>query len=117
MLKNKGITLIIIALLFFTQDMLAQNSSKDTNTPKTLKTVKGLMQAKPGGPLEEVEVTVHEVPVNLPSFMADNVKLPDDELVLGIVVENIPMAYPIRFLAMYEIVDDQVGETAIAPTW
>jgi hypothetical protein len=34
-------------------------------------TVKGFMQAKPGGPMEEVEVRVHEVPVDLPLVDAE----------------------------------------------
>ncbi|MFQ5664768.1 MAG: DUF3179 domain-containing (seleno)protein [Terriglobia bacterium] len=79
--------------------------------------MKGLMQARPGGPLEEVEVGVSEVPVDPPSVPAAKAQLKEDELVLGVVVDGHAMAYPIRYLALYEVVDDRVGGTPLAPTW
>lgn len=99
---------------------LAQQEASDTTNVSQAeppKTVRGMMQAHPGGPLEEVEVAVHEVPVNLPSVPAKDVSLQDDDLVLGIVVSGMPMAYPIRYIALYEVIDDRVGETPVAPTW
>ncbi|MFQ5779066.1 MAG: DUF3179 domain-containing (seleno)protein [Terriglobia bacterium] len=88
--------------------------SKQASKPRT---VKGLMQARPGGPLEEVEVGVQEAPVGLPSVPAAKAQLEDGELVLGVVVDAQAMAYPIRYLALYEVVDDRVGGTPLAPTW
>lgn len=79
--------------------------------------VRGRMQPRPGAPEEDVEVEVHEVPVNPPSVDADDAGLHDDELVVGVVVDGQPMAYPIRYLATTEVVDDTVGDTALAPTW
>ncbi len=112
---------IITAVLFLTalsasgqKDPEGTVSRSDLKPPKT---VSGLMQARPGGPLEEVSVAVHEVPVNPPSVIAQDSKLQDDDLVLGIVVAGIPMAYPIRYISLYEVVDDRVGETPVAPTW
>jgi len=81
------------------------------------RTVRGVMQPRPGAPEEDVEVAVHPVPVNPPSVSADEAGLPDDDLVLGVVVDGKPMAYPIRYLAMSEILDDRVGDTPIAPSW
>lgn len=75
------------------------------------------MQAHPGGPLEEVEVAVHQVPVDIPSVEANQASLSADDLILGVEINGQAMAYPIRYLAMYEIVDDRVGETPLAPTW
>jgi hypothetical protein len=79
--------------------------------------VSGVMQARPGGPMEQVEVGVWEVPTDLPSVAASEAPLKDDDLVLGVVVEGQAMAYPIRYLALYEVVDHRVGETPLAPTW
>ena len=79
--------------------------------------VKGVMQPRPGAPAEEVEVAVHPVPVDPPSVSAEEADLPDDDLVLGVVVDGKPMAYPIRYLALTEILDDRVGDTPIAPSW
>lgn len=72
---------------------------------------------RPGGPVEVVEMGVHEVPVNPPSIAASDVNLEDDELVLGLVVDGTPIAYPIRYLATVEVVNDRVGDAALAPTW
>ena len=71
--------------------------------------VKGFMQARPGGPMEEVEVRVHEVPVDLPLVPAGKAPLEEDDLVLGVVDNGQAVAYPIRYLAMSEIIDGHVA--------
>lgn len=115
-----GRLLILPVLVFYAVAALGQGQPKDTTSVLQLKppkTVHGMMQAHPGGPLEEVEVAVHEVPVDLPSVAAKDAPLQDDDLVLGVVVSGVPMAYPIRYLSLYEVIDDRVGETPVAPTW
>ena len=64
-----------------------------------------------------MEVGVHEVPVEPPSVAAGEADLADDELVLGVVIDGRAMAYPIRYLATTEVINDRVGETLLAPTW
>ncbi len=81
------------------------------------KTVKGMMQARPGGPMEEVEVGVHEVPTDLPIVRVDQANLNDNDLVLGVMKNGKAVAFPIRFLAMHEVVDSNVGKLPVAPTW
>lgn len=81
------------------------------------RTVRGVMQPRPGAPAEDVEVKVHAVPVDPPSVPASEAKLPDDDLVLGVFVDGKAMAYPVRYLAVSEVVDDRVGTTPLAPTW
>ncbi len=81
------------------------------------RTVRGVMQPEPGAPAEDVEVQVHPVPVGPPSVLAAEADLPDDDLVLGVVVEGKAMAYPVRFLALSEVVDDRVEDTPLAPSW
>lgn len=81
------------------------------------RTVRGVMQPRPGAPEEDVEVEVHPVPVDPPSVAAAEATLPDDDLVLGVVIDGQPMAYPIRYLALSEIVDDRVADTPLAPSW
>ena len=94
-----------------------QNTTPAEETPASPKTVKGMMQARPGGPLEEVEVAVHEAPVNVSSVRASQAEFSEHDLVLGVVLDGQAMAYPIRYLAMYEIVDDEVAHSPIAATW
>jgi len=75
------------------------------------------VQPRPGAPVEDVDMKVHPSPVDLRSVSADEATLDEDELVLGIVADGQAMAYPIRYLAMYEIVNDLVGDAAVAPSW
>ena len=79
--------------------------------------VRARVQAHPGGPVEDVEMSVHEVPVDPKTVPAEEANLEDDELVLGLVIEGKPIAYPIRYLAMFEVINDRVGDTPVAPTW
>ena len=97
----------------------AQSRHQTETTPagSVPETVKGFMQTRPGGPMEEVEVRVHEVPVDLPLIDADKAPLHDDDLVLGVADNEHQVAYPIRYLAMSEVVDGYVGETPVAATW
>lgn len=85
--------------------------------PEADRTVSGLMQARPGGPLEETEVDVYKVPVDPPAHLAGEAGLDDNGLVIGVVADGEAMAYPIRYIALHEVIDDAVGETPIAATW
>ena len=84
--------------------------------PKSRK-VKAFVQPKPGKPREEFEMTVHPAPVGLPLVSGDEVELEDDDIVLGVEVEGLEVAYPIRYLSMFEVVNSKVGDTPIAPSW
>lgn len=59
--------------------------------------------------------------VNAPFIAADEVKnqVSDSELVLGVVVEGQPRAYPINMLTgpAREIINDRIGQTDFAATW
>jgi hypothetical protein len=92
-------------------------SAEPTQGNSATKKVKVRMQARPGGPMEDLEMPVHEAPVDLPSVPADHASLKDDELVLGVVIDGQAVAYPVRYLALYEIVDHRVGRTPVAPSW
>ncbi len=81
------------------------------------KTVRATVQARPGGPVEEVEMAVHEAPVDLPLVSVAEANLQDDDLVLGVVLDGQATAYPIRFLALSEVVNGTAGKTPVAPTW
>ena len=81
------------------------------------RTVRARVQAHPGGPVEDIEMSVHEVPVDPKTVSAGEVQLEDGELVLGLVIEGRAIAYPIRYLSMFEVINDRVGDTPLAPTW
>jgi len=81
------------------------------------RTVRARVQSRPGGPVEDVEMTVHPVPVEPETVPAGDVDLDDDELVVGVVADGVPVAYPVRYLALSEVVNDRVGEASITPTW
>lgn len=43
--------------------------------------------------------------------------LEDTDLVVGLLIGGISRAYPVRLLSLHEVVNDRVGENAIAVTW
>jgi hypothetical protein len=75
------------------------------------------VQPRPGAEIQEIDMQIQAVPTELQSVGAAAAALDDDELVLGLVLGGEAMAYPIRYLAMYEIVDDRLGGEPVAPTW
>ena len=80
-------------------------------------TVTAVVQMEIGGQAREVEMGVHSVPVNPDSLSARDADLEDGEIVLGVVQDGKPMAYPIRYLALSEVLNDRVGQVSLAPTW
>lgn len=94
--------------------LAAQEQEQDQEQERK---VRARVQARPGGPIEDVEMSVHKVPVDPKTVSAAEAQLEDDELVLGLVIEDQPIAYPIRYLAMFEVINDRVGDTPLAPTW
>lgn len=79
--------------------------------------VKAFVQPKPGAPREEIEMTVHPVPVDPPLVSADDAEMDDDEIVLGVTLGTYDVAFPIRYLAMFEVVNSHVGKTPVAASW
>ena len=81
------------------------------------RTVHAKVQARPGAPLSEFDMPVHTVPVDPPLIGAKDARLGEDELVLGIEHDGQTVAFPIRYLALYEVVNSRVGKLPVAPTW
>ena len=79
--------------------------------------VKAFVQPKPGAPREEIEMTVHPVPVDPPMVSADDAEMDNDEIVLGVTLGTYDVAFPIRYLAMFEVVNSHVGKTPVAASW
>ena len=84
--------------------------------PKPRK-VKAFVQPKPGAPREEIEMTVHPVPVDPPLVSADDAEMDHDEIVLGVTLGTYDVAFPIRYLSMFEVVNSHVGKTPVAASW
>jgi hypothetical protein len=43
--------------------------------------------------------------------------LEDTDLVVGLLIGSVSRAYPVRLLSLHEVVNDRVGDRAIAVTW
>ena len=57
-------------------------------------------------------------PIYNPEFAsADQVKLSDDDIVLGVVIDGEAKAYPIRVLNYTEMVNDELAGIPILATW
>lgn len=110
---------LVIALPVAAADAPAKASASATIevSARVRTSVRAVVQSRPGGPVEEVDMAIHEVPVDPRNVAADEVDFQDDELVLGLVIDGRAMAYPIRYLSLFELVNDRIGKTAITPTW
>lgn len=97
----------------------AEDKKQDaaTKTESKPRKVTAFVQPKPGARREEIEMTVHPVPVDPPMVSADDAEMVDDELVLGVTVGTYDVAFPIRYLAMFEVVNSHVGKTPVAASW
>ncbi len=104
--------MVIATTTLPSESVMAQESQ-----PKPSKVVKAYVQMHPGGEREEAEMPVFESPVDLPIVAASEADLADDDLVMGMVRDGEAMAWPIRYLAMYEVVNSSAGDLPVAPTW
>ena len=111
----------VCSLALFTQVQLVAApygpEDKQKTSPGEPRTIRARVQPRPGAEIQDIDMEIRPVPTEPPSVAAGQAELGDDELVLGIVIDGQAMAYPIRYLAMYEIVDDQLGDEPVAPTW
>ena len=80
-------------------------------------TVRGVMQATPGGRAALIDAHVRPTPANLPFFEADHVILSNRDLVLGVSQGDNHWAVPIRFLGLFEVLNIRLGELPVAATW
>ncbi len=103
------ITLILLPLVI--HDGVKQTHAAEVDS------VEVFAQPNPGRPPSMINMTVHPAPVSPPSVSSNQVRLADNELVIGIVIDQKPMAYPIRYMAMVEVVNDVVEGVPIATTW
>lgn len=106
--------LLLATLLGFA---CAGSPEEESGREGVIAKVRGSFQTKPGGERHVTEVEVVEVPENPPTASAGELDLPDHDLVLGVVIDGKARAYPIRYLAISEIVDDWIGDTPVAPSW
>lgn len=116
LLLRAGSLWLVAGLIFSARAQEKQKVEPAAEKPAQ-RTVRGVMQTRPGGPLQKAEVAVHPVPTDLPLVPAAEAQLDDAELVLGVVLDGQAVAYPVRYLAMFEVVDARVGKTPVAPTW
>jgi len=85
-----------------------------TSRPRT---VRATVQPRPGAPRQEVEMRIFSVPLDPPMVPAKKAHLADDELVLGVAMGGAAVAFPIRYLGLFEVLNSRVGKTPVAPTW
>lgn len=91
--------------------------NQDTRPEQLQRRVKAFVQPRPGAPMQETNMRVHRTPGNLPIVDANKATLDDDDLVLGVIVDGNAVAFPIRYLSMFEVTNSQVGQMPVAPTW
>jgi len=56
--------------------------------------------------------------INDPTYVSvDEAEIADDSMVLGVVIEETPIAFSLNLLNSHEIVNDSVGKTNFAAVW
>ena len=56
--------------------------------------------------------------INNPKYVsADSAKIDDHSMVLGIVIEKVPVAFSLNLLNSHEVVNDTIGKTNFAAIW
>ena len=105
----------IVAALVAVCTLLGAGEARASDSEK--RTIKARVQPRPGAEVQDIEMEIHRVPTELTLMPADSVELDDDDLIVGVVHEGFVAAYPIRFLAQYEIVGDNLNGLPIAPSW
>lgn len=110
---------MVVSLVPVVRSSPGDDKQQDAATKPELKPrkVKAFVQPKPGAAREEIEMTVHPVPVDPPMVSADDAEMDDDEIVLGVSLGTYDVAFPIRYLAMFEVVNSHVGKTPVAASW
>ena len=109
--RQANFVAVLVILLSIVSDGFEHARSAEVDS------VEVFAQPNPGQPSTMIDMSVYPAPVSPPSVRSDQVRLTDDELVIGIVIDQKPMAYPVRFMAMVEVVNDVVEGVPIAPTW
>jgi len=100
-----------LSILFLALPVFAQESDEASRH------VRAKVQPRPGAEEVEFDMAVHEVPVDPPLVAADDARLADEELVLGIERGGEAVAFPISTLANFEVLNSRIGELPVAPTW
>lgn len=113
---RRGSVFVMVAMLGLSA-LSAQGPDSPAGSPHEGKKIRARVQVRPGGPTVETEMAVVPSPTDPVSISAADSRLPDEDLVLGVVLDGNAQAYPIRYLALYEIVNDRVGRTPVAPSW
>ena len=111
------VTLLGLSALLAAAGEPQTQTAPTTDGVRPAGSVRAMVQSRPGGPMEEVEMAVHAGPTDLPSVGAADALLEPDELVLGVILEGTPVAYPLRYLAMFEVINDRSTSVPLSPTW
>lgn len=82
---------------------------KKPKIPTTGKPPEGYQQLLPRGGIPAIK--------NPTYVSADEAEIDDESMVLGVVIEETPIAYSLNLLNSHEIVNDSVGKTNFAAVW
>lgn len=77
----------------------------------------GCAQSKPSD-FEQLLPRGRIAAISQPTYVsADDAEIGDDSPVLGIVIDEVPIAFSLNLLNQHEVVNDSVGETNFAAVW
>ena len=115
--SSMGIMLLAISSLFFSMQSSALAVSENTNEVLTTDGVKHIVpldKIRSGGPPRDGIPSIDN-PQFVKASEADFVS--DDDVVIGLKINDETKAYPLSILVWHEIVNDNVGDTPVTVTY
>ncbi len=108
---------MVLIAVTFPCPVLAQVDQHEQSPPPPRTFVDGFMQAKPGDEPQMMRSEVFPAPSNMPMAHTDNAQIPADELMLGVHIDGQAVAFPIRFLSLFEVLNQDLGDHRLLVTW
>jgi len=96
---------------------LVSPSASHAGEPEAVRTVHAEVQMRPGAEVEITDVPIYASPYDVKNLDPVAAGIEDDDLVLGVVADGQAVAFPVRFLSSYEVVNARVGKLPVAPSW
>ena len=88
-----------------------------TEQLRMLGVVQAPVQQRPGEEARLQAMSVAEAPNRPPRGSPEQVPMHANELVVGVEINGEVVAYPLRYLNLVEVVNDEVGGTPVAVSW
>jgi hypothetical protein len=114
-MKQPFLISLIILILFACNSNKEKQSSENSVAP--IKTIKILAQWEPGGETSMIDMTIDHGLDALEIVGQQDVELDGDDIVLGLSIDKVQLAIPLRYLSGFEVANLTINEKPYLITW